>query len=488
MKHPKITPLNCFLNEKSIPYFVISLALFALFILIFLLKPWYGLMDDGTLANGCRALDQKSVLDITKQWIQGDKDWGMFRPFYPLMSLSLYCPTFGHPEWLFAINAVLVFAILLLLGFFVFKCTAIQNTSRLEFTGLFVLFSLCIYRTHDLFLHPSLQEKLVLLGAALGFFAVKIEIKKPWGDAVEGVIFTLVLVIGLSTKAHYMAFIPALFLIKFSQIQKTSFRDWVFKIGLPLLAAGVMAWEIHELAKSGSYTARYRLENVLMNLRKPTALKLFAVAAVLAWIELRWYKKSKNLTALLLGFFPTIGIVSWIAIFSPWALDDGYTIACVAPFIAAGVIVWLSRVSINLRKKIILVSCFACLFLTIYRGYRGLGRYSDLRKILFSQKMIEISDQKNALLIVPCYEGAALIKIYLERDVHHPVDILQENPPSSIEGRKKYALFDSALCNAPIVGNWVALIAPSFQGSFGLYAEDQNLPSKDKAKTLPSEK
>ena len=81
-------------------------------------RPFFGLMDDATILRELeKARDHGGGIgSFIRDFIRSDIDWGMFRPIYPLMAIALYGWSAQVPTALFLVNAALVAAILVLLG------------------------------------------------------------------------------------------------------------------------------------------------------------------------------------------------------------------------------------------------------------------------------------------------------------------------------------------------------------------------------------
>ena len=107
--------------------------------------------------------------------------------------------------------------------------------------------------------------------------------------------------------------------------------------------------------------------------------------------------------------------------------------------------------------------------LTAYRGYRGLGRWSDLGGIIFSELLREKS-QEPLTIAMSCMEGHDLMRIYIHRYTDLKVEVVREVAAAKTEG--VVAIADSALCVLPEPGEgrrFELVSRPRFPGSFALY-------------------
>jgi hypothetical protein len=271
-----------------LPYIVI-LILFGQLGLVLWQQPGYGQADDGTLLKICANPDNLGLLQSFSQFVIEDKNWGMLRPVYFWMIQALYCTTKFHPTWLYFLNAIFVFGIFALLAAALLR-TLPDDRKLLPPSisiSLMLLLSLCVYRTHDIFATPALQEKLVLLAGAFCIYVFTLP-KEKW----IWLGLPLSLFLGFSTKAQFLLFLPALFLLLIIKRRSGAFYFYFFFFAFA--GMGLVKW----IAQNGSYTNRYSLQNVWANLSSRQALLLVALSLLSIFLELKKSSKPINLAKL----------------------------------------------------------------------------------------------------------------------------------------------------------------------------------------------
>jgi hypothetical protein len=150
--------------------------------------PYFGVMDDWHLLGWGEQLRAEGLAAGTWRFLVFDAGgWGTVRAFYPAMVYALYGLTGGEPGYVFLANAALVVMSLAAIGVAleaaargVAPAGPVARPSRVLTLALYGLLVLALPKTHDLFLFPSIQEKLVLAAVALALvWAARVRPEMP---------------------------------------------------------------------------------------------------------------------------------------------------------------------------------------------------------------------------------------------------------------------------------------------------------------------
>lgn len=431
------------------------------------MEPWYGVADDGTHLYTCDLVRDRGFFFSLKDSIVGDFHWGMFRPLYFFYTQVVYCGTEGSPTALYVINALISLASALAIGVAVLRIHPLVHWPRKLYLAVFLLIVLSIYRFHDSFFIAAMQEKLVLFAGAAALYLIA-GAGRERGLLGDCFLIATCLLIGFSTKAQFLLFLPAIFLSVLAigwDRRDVSFYVRTFFCGFLILAGMVgIKW----VASQGAYTGGYSFERLLNNLFTRQAILLWGLGLLSLGLEL-WFalREGKGWAGVFRAMIPSSMILSFVAIMAPWSLGDSYLLAPTAPLAAVCILSIWQRISIQKTWPIFIGLVLVATFMTFYRGYRGFGRWSDLKKVVFSRE-IEDRVKSNHLALIPCMEGADLIQGYMRRfrrlELNKTFQIQPGQTPT-------FAIADSALCKLPPEWKEKAVIVtkPLFSGSFALY-------------------
>ncbi len=447
-------------------------------LLILWLKPGYGVADDGTILLLCDRIQSHGLWNEFRNFVVGDRSWGMFRPSYFFMSQLLYCTTQPNTTLLYFCNALFVFSTLAICGFFFYSTIDKPSWSRKLFVLGFIFICLAIYRTHDLFSIVGMQEKLVLLAGSLAigvfsYFPLKNKTRESFfSGTTEILLIVTLLILGFSTKAQFLLFLPGLFLILVQRTHKESSRFlFLLRIFLYAVCSIIGALLIKKIASAGLYTTGYSTTRILHNLQTRQAIYLIAISVSSIALELFFLKNKRftveNIcTVLLPASFP----LSYLAIMAPWSISDSYLLASTAPLIAfCSLSVW-QKISLQKTYQCFYVIIFIAFVMTLGRGYRNIGRYSDFNKILYSKELLQLTSGPHTL-IMSCDEGANLIKVYTQRFLGKKINTVTKYSSDIPSQHSIMLLGDSALCpvDMALKQNLTRISTPLFKDSFALY-------------------
>ncbi|MGZ3698277.1 MAG: hypothetical protein ACXWP5_09090, partial [Bdellovibrionota bacterium] len=282
-------------------------------------QPFFGLMDDHKFLRLTKDYFDHGVLAGWWDFFRKDLDWGMFRPTLPVMFSVLYGIAGDHPMVLFTLNFLFSLASLLVFGTVLLRVMKprirlLVQVSLREALSIYLLGVLLVPWTHDLFLHPSLQEKLVLLAGALSLLWFGEKAGKASGARFFLISF-LVLFLGFSTKAQFAMFLPAivLFLAEAASEKKGSWARPVFVIVASLIALAALRW----LATFSGYTQRFGAGNLLHTFLSGKFLVLLAAAALGLVLGYR-YANSRAFWHQITTLTPAWLILGYLAIFVQW--------------------------------------------------------------------------------------------------------------------------------------------------------------------------
>ena len=467
--------------------YFLGLILLAQLALILWLRPWYGIADDAHLLQICDQIQTEGNISAFLHFMKGDIGWGMFRPTFFLMTEVMYCPTQSDPTILYFINALFVFGVLFYSGSVLFRILPLQKWPKHQFLIAYMLVSLCYYRFYDHLYIVGMQEKLMLLAGtiSLHFFARRERGGFGVGSnsiAKDILAISFCLALGFSTKAQFLLYLPALFLLLFINGLTRNFTgSHLVKLAFFLMVALAGMVIIKHISAHGGYTSRYSfsLPNLVSNLKTRSALVLIFVASFSLLWELRVHGRKFQLVEIAQALIPASFIFSFLAIMAPWSIGDSYIIAPMAGFVAFCLVSAWQSFNIESTKYFLAPIIALAIALSLFRSYRGIGRYSDFRNVIFSPQLKEIYSKPH-LVYMGCQEGSGLTPIYVERYLHavlnttnEPLDVAEK------AGVPIYAIADSALCklDPTIVNKFKIISQPRFQDSFAIYEWTGNKPN-----------
>ncbi len=411
------------------------------------LRPFFGLMDDAGLMQLALTIRQNGLLHTTLDYARGDLAWGMFRPFYPAMTWLLYGTAGDRPLVLFVLNYFLAAACLLALGFAFFAAYQARLArpwrAPLERGSLVALYFLAVLAfpwTHDLFLHPSLQEKLVLVAGAgaLVWFARGGERLHPFPRLA---LSAVILAAGFSTKAQFIIFVPVILALVVNRAAagRLPRAEAAAIFALSIAFALALKW----IAANGSYTGKFGATHSLHHLKKPVVTALIGCALISMAMSWRMLEK-RTLWAWLVGSLPALMIFSYLAIFLQWGIE-GYLLSSIGSAVAmtAALLGTCMRGKWNAIYSAALV--LASLGISAYRSEAFFSRLGDIGRIVSSPEIERIASER-AQVYMNCEEGAGAMQFYVKHFRGLDVRIL----PAPKEGMPpgSYLIGDTKLCPA----------------------------------------
>lgn len=410
--------------------------------LIIFNSPFWGLMDDSTNIFG-EVGNFESVGPVRGmiQYALGDLPLGHFRPIYPLMVYLIYKPGMVWGSTVtFLLNAIFVVGILL------FAANIFSRLLALSRTKLLLIFAAFPY-TYDLFQHPSLQEKLVLLsGVALLAVAgskLRFDIKFP--------LYCLSVLLASLTKSSATIYIllSVMVWVHVMVTSSDSLKKKLIKFILILIPVITCVGLLVYLAKHGTYTGtRSSLQMVIPNLKTKHGIMLLLLVVLGSAFLVRWSVIKNNLIQLL----PLAGVSLYLVVMSQWFLGS-YLLTMIVPPLCALV---LQLGNIFFRRREVVFSVGLMLFalaMGIFRPYSMFTRLGDIREIVSNVGSYQLAGIEK--LYMPCAEGSESMARYFERfgGVKMPV-VHSVSKPEKVASY--FVMSDSGMCPAP-----VELVAPN---------------------------
>ena len=175
-------------------------------ILLVVSNPYFGNMDDSGLLELARNSDPITYAH-TYGWRPG---YGYINDFSMLITWPAYAAgsAFGA-TWFYLVNSLVTYLVILVSGLLVARGLAWKGVWPLvTFVGVSFLWPY----TAELLFFPSLQEKGVLLGAAL-LIGWTVLLRRPTQKWVLWLAFIGVTAAAFSTKTHILLYVPAAVLL-----------------------------------------------------------------------------------------------------------------------------------------------------------------------------------------------------------------------------------------------------------------------------------
>lgn len=452
------------MNEQISPpwlkWFLLALAIIILGS-IAILNPFWGLMDDASHIYGLvPAMETNGLLAEAWAYAHGDLSWGMFRPVYPLMVYALYKPgILLGPALSFLLNALFT------LGVFTWLARILGRLLKVSWLEILLVCAAFFYAL-DLFQHISLQEKLVLLAAALLFRVTTMA--ERWPSWLYSLCLALVIVFGVLTKASFLIYLCAGFFIFLDVNRRRLFSfsagAWAQLFFIVLLSLGSVA-AFYYISKHGTYTQRYSFANVLPNLASVEGL-MFLLPIVLALVHI--FRHWSFFRAHPAQLVPLVGVSAFLLLFAPWAIQ-AYIQTVITPLFACLLLQVAAWYGLN-RWRFAWLPLLAAmaLLVTSYRSVTMFLRLSDLRKVVAMAPVLE--GQGATRLWMPCQEGTEAMEKFMRATTGSSPKIEFRTQFSGLDGT--VALYDQATCPLPgrvVVPNGCVadvLFRGSFEKSF----------------------
>ena len=419
----------------------ITAILTALVILVSILywQPFYGPMDDHAhVTNVVPKIMQGGFLPFFEEFVRNDFGWGMFRPTYAVMIGLLYAPAvlLDAPWLLFFLNAVFSFSILF------FSAKVFGRILKVSYWKILVIEGAFFYG-HDLFQHPSLQEKLVHL------FGLLLLAEVDRRDRARFALVGLWSFLGFSAKASFVIYIGmAGWLLLFHDLSVPGISTLARRLWkkLPLFIAfglGVLflAW----VARHGVYTSgRYSWQKILPNLLSLDGVMF--VVPVIAAVALALFRARKPENAIELGeLTAAVGTAAFLLLFLPWGIK-GYLHTMAAPIFCALLAWLLDRIlSTKLQQLMCIVFCISAVLVTTYRSTVNFSRLHDLGQVVKAAK-----DWPNVTEIwVACAEGSDALRNFFQLQGISSITVqeLKDFSPANLDA--KVIFYDQGLCPLP---------------------------------------
>jgi hypothetical protein len=417
----------------------VRLALGVLLALILLgilfLRPFFGLMDDHyNLLTVVPDMKNAGIFSYSWKYALSDLSWGMFRPTNPLMIFFLYAPIpFAQPWLLYLWNAILCFGLLLLGAKVWEKLLAVPAGITLLFLGSF-------FYLYDLFQHPSLQEKMILLFGFLSLFILS-------RDRVTGKHLALALlccVCGVLAKASFIIYFSMGVWVIFWHPFLTGKKERWFYTGIYVVALVCATVFFAYISSRGGYTANsYSLAKVVPNLQRLDGVMFVGGLGIFfagVFFRKEFFRRPWMFT-------PAIGTLAFLTVFLPWGIT-GYIQTVVGPIFCLlfAVVAWRIFPE-KLRMWWILPLCLFALAVGGYRSYTMFGRLADLGLVV--QRAPEWQERGIAEIFLPCAEGTVALRRYLQEiaGVSIQTKEISSYSPADLEG--KWIFFDQAMCPLP---------------------------------------
>jgi hypothetical protein len=297
---------------------------------------------------------------------------------------------------------------------------------------------------YDLFQHPSLQEKLVLLfGAAL--------VRLAWGPlvrnrAVHLFLFAVVFALGVGSKASFMIYVSMSLWVFFSRKRNALFerreaRAWI-EVGAFGAVAFVALSFFAVVSARGTYTHQFDLAKVPGNVLSPAgALFLVPVALFVFWVARNpreFLRHPERLTALW-------GVLAFLAIFLPWGIQAyvqsviGPVYGCLCLQLAFGLFAGVPARLWQIPLAVLALATAAYRVPTMFLRLHDIGRAVAASP----------SWEKEGItgIYMPCMEGAESMQQYLHEFAHSSIRVVRLEDDSHMEG--KAVFYDLALCPLP---------------------------------------
>lgn len=456
----------------SLPLIVLALLLYH--------RPFWGHMDDN--ANLLIA-EQMRTDGIFSTWWNHSMidlfDHGRLRSIYFATIAIIYLPAGSSSVTAFAINIVFLSAILYFAAVAFWSCArdAYGLTQRRAFIFAFVALSFAYPWTVYAIRAPSVQEKIVLLFAALVLWVQYHFSGKSYG--VWASFTVLSLLVSVQTKETIALFFP-LFLAAQLHLDfpKRSYVRTASLLTLLLALASLIKWA----GTHGTYKAAYGMERAAQTLVNSKSLYVFFLLALAAGsVALLDYFRHKSVTRFFLALSSPVGLLLFLGLMIPWGLG-GY-LNCSATVFVVMCVIGLFKYArsrlVFLRKQSLLVyAAFAyvaaCLvfFTRLNADY---STYADLRRVLFSPELSSAAE-KGKTLWMPCAEGAYTIEHYMLRfrGIKLATRMPNDNPVLAMNADQYWLTSPGNCSGEQNVSDWIArgeaetLIAPHYKGGYTL--------------------
>ena len=449
---------------------VCALPFVAVLAAILVFRPFYGIEDDANLLGLVSAVGEHGFLSVWWDHLSADVNtWGMVRPFYWALAYLEYRAGSSSSTVLYVVNWAATAVVLLLAGIALARALRVPRGRRTLFLAVYGAGVLAFPWTLDLFAFPSLQEKWVILAAALGllWFA---EPRRETSPLVWYPVSAAVIVAGSLTKAQFLVFLPAFLLLLLDSRRRAGIpmaRIW-FVLGVSVAVAGA----VRAIAAHGTYTSQFTLGNVPGQLRSHYFWLL--AAFTVAWAAYVLVRRRHGTDTLLVDLIPLAVFVAFAVVFVQWT---GFVFGIVAPVAAAAPALVATRLPDVRLRSLALAAAFVWAIAWI--SVRSGELYGPLASIgEFTRSAAAASLAAAGLPVyISCQEGAGAISLYVRRQTEAPLTVRPEAgvpwsaakstpPPDGF----RWALADGHLCPAQIdPSRWTVVWRSDESDGFRLY-------------------
>jgi hypothetical protein len=453
----------------ALPVLIGMLPLVAVLVAILVFRPYYGVEDDATLLGLVSETGREGFASMWWHHVHADvSTWGMVRPFYWALAYVEYRAGDTNPTVLYLFNWAATGGALLLAGLGLARALRVRRERRGLFLGIYGAAVLAFPWTLDLFAFPSLQEKWVILAAALGF----LWFAEPRGNtrpAVWCAVSAIVVVLGALTKAQFLVFLPAYLLLVIDARRREHVprsRPW-FLLGV----AAAVTLAVRIVAAHGTYTSQFTLSNIPTQLRSHYFWLLLAFTLV--WTGYVLARQLRGADTLLIDLIPLVVFCAFAVVFVQWT---GFVFGVVAPVGAAAPALVASRLP-DMRLRALALGA-ALVWALAWISVRSNELYGPLASIgQFARAQVAAASTHGRPVYISCQEGSAAIASYVRRETGAvltvepgagvPWAVAKQTPPPD---RFRYALADGHLCPARIdPARWTEVWRSGESQGFVLY-------------------
>ena len=422
-----------------------------------MVRPYFGNMDDTVLLQLASGSDPFSYAHAYG-WRPG---YGYINDFSMLVTWPAYAAgnEFGA-LWFYAVNSLVTYLIFLASAILVRN--AFGWTSIWSLVGFIGAGFLWPY-TAELLFFPSLQEKGVILGAALllGWTSL---LKRPWKSWIVWISFTAVTLVAFSTKTHVLVYVPAAIVLLWINFRSSNSAR---SQAIPIIASSVWiglslatAW----LTFNGSYSANTKGEIEISLLFDPRFLLMsvatIAYASFVLWNHFSRKQLNPNLVV------PLVALLTIMASFSLWSMRNYYLAAfSLAIAMAFGAFVD-SLNNGNLKAILALLTIATAVVWLTFRLPEIWLTQGSTRDFLSSNVSLSLS-LNNAVIAISCDEAPKHFNRYANDLGRSGLNFIAYKQAEPVD----FYLADSRLCplNVEDPSQWSPFWAPAESNSYILY-------------------
>jgi hypothetical protein len=425
--------------------------------------PYFGNMDDGLLLELASAKDP----------VQFAHDYG-WRPsagFLNDFSMILVWPSYWigavvGPTCFYLANSVTVFACILAFGLAAGRIAGWRGPWPIL---AFLAGALLWPYTAELFFFPSLQEKGIILGAALMFWWVSYT---PRFKSATGFWASLVLacLAAFNTKTHFLVFVPAILLALWTRPEPRTKQFRRGATGATVLIVGLSTLLVL-LAVTGTYSQSTRgaVGMSFLGDRRFLLLGALTGAYVIALLVRAFLHKGTSL-----DWVPAMMLLSMCGVFAVWEIRN-YFLAIAGVMVGSALATALNWINPSWRQTTVAISLSvaACGWL-LFRLPSVYASQSSIGDFLGSSVAAELA-AGNATVYVSCMEAPVHYNRYAVRTglegltfayLQDAGSDLTDPPPNT----HAYIIGDTRLCPwSPPSPEWTVAWTTGDAAAFQLY-------------------